>query len=94
MATWLLEIKVRAQERFFEKFTLYHPHPLYLMSSAMESTSHPEVVTYRLNGKMVYVPPAQSYEVSFDYQDFGLLMVNASLDSKHLTLHKRNLQTI
>jgi len=30
----------------------------------MASTSCPEVITYSLNGKMVYVPPAQSYEVS------------------------------
>jgi hypothetical protein len=33
--------------------------------SIMASTSCPEVVTYNLNGKMVYVPPAQSYEVSY-----------------------------
>jgi hypothetical protein len=30
----------------------------------MNTTHRPDVVTYRLNDKMVYVTPAQSYEVS------------------------------
>jgi len=33
----------------------------------MASTSCPEVITYNLNGKMVYVPPAQSYEQALDF---------------------------
>jgi len=33
----------------------------------MDNTHRPEVVTYRLNGKMVYVTPAKSYEQALDF---------------------------
>jgi len=33
----------------------------------MNTTHRPDVVTYRLNDKMVYVTPAQSYEQALDF---------------------------
>jgi hypothetical protein len=65
--------------------TTHHPTDIYIMAS----TSCPEVVTYNLNGKMVYVPPAQSHEVSYADRILGLdlVLMNESHDSKRLTSH-------
>jgi hypothetical protein len=61
----------------------------------MDTTS-PEVITYRLQGKLVYVPPASSYEVGSKHiSNFDHVLTCERLDlliSKPLTSHNKSLQ--
>ena len=40
------------------------------MESDTATICAPDIITYRLKGKMVYVPPAPTYEVCYDTRSF------------------------